>query len=368
AQSAAEDAQRTADEATTDAREAHNEAVAAQERAEAKIASGDSLVLNGSLEADDTNRGAGAGRVGRIESADAHTGARVREALSRSVNAAPLSDPFPVTEGHTYQVRMWYRYMPGDRASRLSAYYQQRDKAGDLVRSYYATDEEGKSILLFADDLVEDEWTLFAGLIEIDPGVTHLRVAPHALSASTDVFHIDDVQVVDVTEARKAQARADEAYAEAAKKLDESEVDAKITASANGKNSITVSAYAPSDDGVVAGDVWWQRDGDSNIFGQWVWSPGSGWVAQQVRSEVIANLDVHKLTGTSGEFETFFAQNFTANDAVVEQLWTDQLVGRSATLQSLTVTSGNLIPNGDLAAGNEFWDGAGTVGTISGVD
>src|SRR5699024_7330676 len=276
AKEAARDAQRTADQATLDARDAHNEAVSAQERVEAKIASGDSLVLNGSFEVDDTNWGAVAGRFGPIESADAHTGARVMELTPATVNAYPLSDPFPVTEGHTYQVRMWYRYMPGDRASRLSAYYQQRDKAGDLVRSYYATDEGGKSILLFADDLVEDEWTLFAGLIEIDPGVTHLRVAPHALGASTDVFHIDDVQVVDVTEARRAQARADEAYTEAAKKLDESQVDAKITASANGKNSITRSTSAASGKGVVVGDLWVQVDSAGDAFRQWYWD-GNSW-------------------------------------------------------------------------------------------
>ena len=248
AQSAAQAAQRTADQATLDARDAHNEAVSAQERVEAKIASGDSLVLNGSFEVDDTNWGAVAGRFGPIESADAHTGARVMELTPATVNAYPLSDPFPVTEGHTYQVRMWYRYMPGDRASRLSAYYQQRDKAGDLVRSYYATDEEGKSILLFADDLVEDEWTLFAGLIEINPGVTHLRVSPHALGASTDVFHIDDVQVVDVTEARRAQARADEAYTEAASKATSAEVEAAASAAEQAaKTAAAADAKAKAD-------------------------------------------------------------------------------------------------------------------------
>ena len=205
-------------------------------------------MLNGSFEVDDTNWGAVAGRFGPIESADAHSGARVMELTPATVNAYPLSDPFPVTEGHTYQVRMWYRYMPGDRASRLSAYYQQRDKAGDLVRSYYATDEEGKSILLFADDLVEDEWTLFAGLIEIDPGVTHLRVAPHALGASTDVFHIDDVQVVDVTEARRAQARADEAYTEAASKATSAEVEAAASAAEQAaKTAAAADAKAKAD-------------------------------------------------------------------------------------------------------------------------
>ena len=248
AQSAAQAAQRTADQATLDARDAHNEAVSAQERVEAKIASGDSLVLNGSFEVDDTNWGAVAGRFGPIESADAHTGARVMELTPATVNAYPLSDPFPVTEGHTYQVRMWYRYMPGDRASRLSAYYQQRDKAGDRVRAYYATDEEGKSILLFADDLVEDEWTLFAGFIEIDPGVTHLRVSPHALGASTDVFHIDDVQVVDVTEARRAQARADEAYTEAASKATSAEVEAAASAAEQAaKTAAAADAKAKAD-------------------------------------------------------------------------------------------------------------------------
>ncbi len=156
-----------------------------------------------------------------------------------------------------------------------------------------------------------------------------------------------------------AQARADEAYAEAASKLDESQVDAKITASANGKNSITISSSAPSGDGVVNGDIWWRIDGSSNVFGQWVWN-GSSWVARQIRSEVIANLDVHKLTGTSGEFETFFAENFTANDAVVEQLWTDQLVGKAATFNRVTVSGdNNLLPNFAAAVEAQNWGDLG---------
>src|SRR5699024_4880679 len=177
---------------------------------------------------------------------------------------------------------------------------------------------------------------------EIDPGVTHLRVAPHALGASTDVFHIDDVQVVDVTEARRAQARADEAYTEAAKKLDESQVDAKITASANGKNSITRSTSAASGKGVVVGDLWVQVDSAGDAFRQWYWD-GSAWKPAQIKSDMLEALDVHKLQVT-GEAKI--------DSAVIDKLWVDVLVGKTETYHSLTVATGNLVPNGSGGLGN----------------
>src|SRR5699024_2954965 len=286
------------------------------------------------------------GRSRIIESDDAHGGSHVLELTPGTTNVYPMCDPLPVTEGHTYQVRMWYHYTPGDRASRLSLYYGQSDNTGARVRNYYATDEDGRAILLYADDLVEGEWTLFSGLIEILPSATRLSVGPHGAGSSTDVFHIDDIQVVDVTEARKAQARADEAYAEAAKKLDESQVDAKITASANGKNSITRSTSAASGKGVVVGDLWVQVDSAGDAFRQWYWD-GSAWKPAQIKSDMLEALDVHKLqvTGTA-----------KIKEAVIDKVWADGIAAKSITSSRLVIASGNLVPNGDGERGNnEAW-------------
>lgn len=120
-----------------------------------------------------------------------------------------------------------------------------------------------------------------------------------------------------------------------------------VAASANGKNAITLSTSAPvaGTPGVVAGDTWWRIDGDGQIYGQWGWT-GSAWVARTIRSEVIANLDVGKLTVTG-------SSRFT--EAVIENLWVNSLVAKIATFQELTVASGNLLPNGNFSQGLELW-------------
>lgn len=66
-------------------------------------------------------------------------------------------------------------------------------------------------------------------------------------------------------------------------------------ATANGKNKVTYSASTPSGSGATAGDLWFQSTAGV-VVGQWQWS-GSAWVAQSVSSQVIASLDVAKLTG-----------------------------------------------------------------------
>ena len=91
------------------------------------------------------------------------------------------------------------------------------------------------------------------------------------------------VASVSLSNATAAQATADLAYA-----------------SANGKNKIVRSTSAASGTtGYVAGDLWWQVDGSNNVIGQWRFVSGA-WVAEQIKSDIIANLDVNKLTAGSG--------------------------------------------------------------------
>lgn len=139
-----------------------------------------------------------------------------------------------------------------------------------------------------------------------------------------------------------AQARADEAYTEAASKLDESQVDAKITASANGKNSITRSTSNASGSGVVAGDAWYKVDSNGDTIAMWIWS-GSAWVASKVRNEMIDTIDVNKLK-VHDDLEVI-------GDAVIDKLWADGIAAKSAVFNKVTVASGDLLP--DLAASVE---------------
>lgn len=63
---------------------------------------------------------------------------------------------------------------------------------------------------------------------------------------------------------------------------------------ANGKNTVKYSLSTPSGGG-TNGDIWFQFNGSNNIIGQWTYN-GSSWIANQITSTVIANLDAGKIT------------------------------------------------------------------------
>ncbi len=75
-----------------------------------------------------------------------------------------------------------------------------------------------------------------------------------------------------------------------------------VQEAASGKNTIFYSLEVAPDTGNedrVAGDTWFRRDANGRIIGQWEWvvTNGTGaWVSRTLTSEVIASLDVGKLT------------------------------------------------------------------------
>ncbi|WP_146007797.1 hypothetical protein [Brachybacterium sp. UMB0905] len=143
--------------------------------------------------------------------------------------------------------------------------------------------------------------------------------------------------------AADAKAKADKALQDALAALATArgEITAEIKASANGKNSITISTSAPgSTKGVVAGDTWWRVDGSGQIFGQWRWT-GSAWSAVQIRSEVIANLDVHKLQVTGSA---------KIAEAVIDKLFAETFAAHKITGSELRIAS--VKPDGTLADGS----------------
>lgn len=166
--------------------------------------------------------------------------------------------------------------------------------------------------------------------------------AEEARVAAEKAAALDATAKTEAAEARAAadaKTKADAALAAAKAELADarSEITSEILTSANGKNSITVSLNGPSGSGVVDGDIWWQRDTSSDIFGQWTWSKSNQlWIPRLVRSEVIANLDVHKLKVT-GDTEI--------KSAVIEKLWADGIAAKSINASRLAVSPGNLFPD-----------------------
>lgn len=161
--------------------------------------------------------------------------------------------------------------------------------------------------------------------------------------------------------ANQAQQTADTAIANAesamaAAKVAESAAD-EAQRTADGKNTVTTSEATPSGSGDAAGDVWFKVDGSGKIVGQWTWT-GAAWNPQEVGSEVIANLDVGKLT----------AGDAALREAVIEKLWVDGLVGKTAIFNQISVASGNLLvdPQGlnpelrdNVGGALWVWDDAG---------
>lgn len=94
---------------------------------------------------------------------------------------------------------------------------------------------------------------------------------------------------------------------------------------ANGKN---VNYYSNSGPGVTPnnpGDNWFQRDGTpaGNIIAQYEGLGGTSWASRQLRSEVIANLDVGKLTAGSGLVNSFTIKTLltlgdASNDGIIK--------------------------------------------------
>lgn len=132
--------------------------------------------------------------------------------------------------------------------------------------------------------------------------------------------------------------------------------------SANGKNSITRSLNAPvAGDltGRVDGDVWWRLDSyaANNVIGQWMVS-GGAWVMQQIKSDVIANLDVSKLTATTASMDLVAATKMVGDFGAFKLLTADKLVVGSGA---------NLVADPQFAAPDAWSPQAGWgVGTTGG--
>lgn len=141
-----------------------------------------------------------------------------------------------------------------------------------------------------------------------------------------------------------AKKRADDAYALAQSKLSAAEVDKRILQSANGKNTITVSTSVPGSESGIAGDLWRRVDANGHVFAEWM-HDGKAWKPALIRSDMITNLDVHKLT-VSGSARV--------EDAVIEKLWVDGLSARTVTTSRLTVSPGNIYRDPNLLD-KELW-------------
>lgn len=133
-------------------------------------------------------------------------------------------------------------------------------------------------------------------------------------------------------------------------------IDAAMAA-ANGKNLNTYTdlesaskpgpAPAPNSARTV-GDIHRNRDSTTGeIWAEYQWT-GSDWKAVSFGDSVLTSLDVGKITGGTGSFQQFFADKLIADNATINKLWADQIVGKTAAFNQIAIAAGNILvdPNG----------------------
>lgn len=126
----------------------------------------------------------------------------------------------------------------------------------------------------------------------------------------------------DTTNAKWVQV-TDKTATDAASKAAQAQLDATAAANAakaaqdtaNEKPLILFSSTAGPSGTAPTGSIWFLWDTSKNVAGQWLQSgtlASPVWTPQQIRSEVIANLDVAKLTAGSAAIAELVAQKIAA--------------------------------------------------------
>ncbi|MCI7551905.1 MAG: hypothetical protein MSS97_06235, partial [Arcanobacterium sp.] len=339
-------------QATQDARDAHNEAVRASEKmAETKAMLEEALsgVSVGPDPSFETGMGVFVQPTPYIQRVNtvARTGAWSVCMRATGLNANMWSGQY-----------MFYRVSGGQTLAASAWIYTEDDDAPTVhmwggarrADSTYSNASLGKFWLTPA----RGQWVRAHAVFTVPEDTHEMRIAPvieaynNTSARAGKMVYIDDVNVVDVTDAwrgvTEAKAAAESARRAAddarrvAEALDSGEAMTEIIDSVNGKNTITVSTLEPSGAGASDGDTWWQTDQAGQIYGQWVWA-GTVWRPVLIRNEMVASLDVHKLQVTGSA---------KISDAVIDKVWADGIVAKSMTANRLMVTQGsNLIPQVD---------------------
>ena len=160
--------------------------------------------------------------------------------------------------------------------------------------------------------------------------------------------------------------------------------------SANGKQNIYRDTGDPSGT-APENSVWFKVNGAGSVIAQFQYVDGA-WVEAPVSSEVIANLDVGKLTAGSAVIDELVAQKIAAasgqfleldvgqlvaseaviGEAVAQKIWADSTVTRLLTAED--IIAGSAIINGTITAdkvlmneafADKFWANEGNFGKVT---
>lgn len=329
-------AQTTANTANTAAGTAQTAADAAKKLADAVIAARQNLLLNASFEEDNAHWNTSASSFTRA-SGSARTGSKVMFLKAAgSSNVWPTSVYSPSGKGRTFYVEGWFKRIGTWSAGRVAFVVQSRTTAGGTsgpIAGYVS-----------GADISETVWTKVSTTYTIPDTVdaTQTRFAPWAEGGANTAcdYEVDDMLVVDVTDAKAAldaakaaQAKADTAFADAQTALTNAGL---AQTSANGKNSVYYGTTAPAGTGFKANDIWF-KEPEYQIH-RWVAGTTNQWVSSRDTTIKVAQDAADAATSAAAAADGKAATAQTAANTAKDLA--DQ--ARAA------ITSGNLLLGGDF--------------------
>lgn len=283
-------AQTRADNAFTNAGTAQTAADAAQRAADALLAQSPEQVINGGFETSTfwvfTGNGA-------YQTTPVHGG--LRSAGSTTGSGDVSTGLYTTVAGTRYRLTYWFYLVSGPATGGIRIATSANATIGGLQTTFPTTPT--------------GSWQKITYDFTIPSGTTQFKVR---FATSAGSWRIDDVSLLDITDAYNAQqaataaqTKADQAYADAAtaqaKAVEafNNAATAQGTATtalstANGKNKVIFSTTdATGTTGYSAGDIWFKRTG-TVITAQWEFT--TSWESRKVDGAALANLDAGTIT------------------------------------------------------------------------
>lgn len=107
---------------------------------------------------------------------------------------------------------------------------------------------------------------------------------------------------------------------------------------ANGKNKVVYSPNPPNNAENTVGDIWFQRDANGVIVGQWEGLGDINWAQRTIGNAVIAHLDAGKIT--TGYLD---AARIRAREIGADKIRTEEIAADEAFITNLVVSDANII-------------------------
>lgn len=349
AQAGANAAQSTANTANAAAGTAQTAADLAKAQVQALIASKSVMNYNGDFERPITSPPEGwpTRSLTYVEASAgvARSGTNIlRMAPTTAAQAYAYTDYMAASTNRIYYVEYWVRLrealVAGNSALQMRAFFSWLKTDGTSGATGVSDSSAYGYAPVTMGQLSTTTWTKVVQVYKATTAdIKQMRFGPasQALAVTGNSFEVDDVKVLDITDAQNAmdaakaaQAKADTAFADAQTALTNAGL-AQTTA--NGKAKVYYTATAPAGSGYAVNDIWF-RSTDNRIH---IWD-GTTWVARADAAVATAQAaaDAAAAAGAAADAKAVAAQ--AAAD----------LVAASALQLKTALTGGNLFLGGDF--------------------